>query len=499
MFDFKYPAVSYLSRNSRNMDNSPLFSNFVKLLFILTFWEAFAGNTPPKILFQSAEKTLYFKEQHQVELPCIAFGTPAPSYRWTFNGVDFDPSGNDGRVEIKAGLGNLVFHSTLDKDEGQYQCYANNGVGTAVSDIVNLRRAFIKNNSGQDPTEVHQVYLDFPLTLRCPVPISQPFATVHWEMKHTDGSSQLVKLSNRVNRNLEGNLQFTNVIQADSQNGSIYFCVSTNPVTQHKVQSSGHKIIVHGTTQHLFPASVMWSSPPWQLALTGDNITLKCIFSGNPTPTVYWARDNFTSLPSKAIQRSWGQELLIPNADQSDAGIYECIGVNSETDVPVIHRVNLLLQSKPDWTHPPRDIEALPSETVTINCTAHASPAPRYRWYINGVEITNLNVSHIINNVVLQASEPSILTINNVTVLDQMNIQCNATNIHGYIFADIALNVRDTVAVQSFNNATSSPLCNDRLGTECVKVKAAGYCHDVRVSRFCRHSCGKCASPSIIG
>ena len=53
---------------------------------------------------------------------------------------------------------NYYDYSTLDKDEGQYQCYANNGVGTAVSDIVNLRRAFIKNNSGQDPTEVKKKY-----------------------------------------------------------------------------------------------------------------------------------------------------------------------------------------------------------------------------------------------------------------------------------------------------------------------------------------------------
>ena len=54
-----------------------------------------------------------------------------------------------------------------------------------------------------------------------------------------------------------GNLQFTNVIQADSQNGSIYFCVSTNPVTQHPVQSSGHKIIVHGSK---YPATSFTSN-----------------------------------------------------------------------------------------------------------------------------------------------------------------------------------------------------------------------------------------------
>lgn len=79
------------------------------------------------------------------------------------------------------------------------------------------------------------------------------------------------------------------------------------------------------------------------MQLTSRNIQF---FHFSPTPTVYWTRDNFTSLPSKVIQRSWGQELLIPNADQSDAGTYECIGVNSETDLPVIRQVNLLLQCK---------------------------------------------------------------------------------------------------------------------------------------------------------
>lgn len=69
-------------------------------------------------------------------------------------------------------------------------------------------------------------------------------------------------------------------------------------------------------------------------------------FHFSPTPTVYWTRHNFTSLPSKAIQHSWGQELLIPNVTQSDEGIYECIGINSETDLPVIHRVNIRVHCK---------------------------------------------------------------------------------------------------------------------------------------------------------
>ena len=53
----------------------------------------------------------------------------------------------------------------------------------------------------------------------------------------------------------------------------------------------------------------------------------------------------------------------------------------------------------------------------------------------------------MVNSPVLtkvELSEPSVLTIHNVDLSDQMNIQCNATNKHGYVFADVAINVSRT-------------------------------------------------------
>ena len=68
------------------------------------------------------------------------------------------------------------------------------------------------------------------------------------------------------------------------------------------------------------------------------------IFS--PTPDVYWARDNFGTLASKIIQRSWGQEILIPDVNQSDAGIYECTGMNSESAAPVTQQIHVVVRCK---------------------------------------------------------------------------------------------------------------------------------------------------------
>lgn len=37
--------------------------------------------------------------------------------------------------------------------------------------------------------------------------------------------------------------------------------------------------------------------------------------------------------------------------------------------------------------------------------------------------------------------DETTITLTNLTLDDHMNIQCNATNIHGYVFADVYLNV----------------------------------------------------------
>jgi len=57
------------------------------------------------------------------------------------DGKDFDPSGNDGRIAIQPGVGTLIFARPLERDEGIYQCLAQNQVGTALTVKINLRQA----------------------------------------------------------------------------------------------------------------------------------------------------------------------------------------------------------------------------------------------------------------------------------------------------------------------------------------------------------------------
>ena len=62
-------------------------------------------------------------------------------YRWRVNQKTFNPSGNDDRAVQLPNQGTLVFNKPEPKDEGIYQCFADNGYGVSASIRVNLREA----------------------------------------------------------------------------------------------------------------------------------------------------------------------------------------------------------------------------------------------------------------------------------------------------------------------------------------------------------------------
>lgn len=74
----------------------------------------------------------------------------------------------------------------------------------------------------------------------------------------------------------------------------------------------------------------LWSSKANNVFLKGQNLSLKCIFGGLPTPDVIWRKQN-GDLPEKrsTINRE-KQELVITDVQYEDAGVYECRGHNGK-------------------------------------------------------------------------------------------------------------------------------------------------------------------------
>ncbi|KAJ8301645.1 hypothetical protein KUTeg_020632 [Tegillarca granosa] len=184
----------------------------------------------------------------------------------------------------------------------------------------------------------------------------------------------------------------------------------------------------------------LWASPTDHFGLEGETFKLKCIFSGNPTPEVYWQYpDGTQNKPDKVSVSLGGQEITVPNLSQQDAGSYECYGKNTEGS-RATRTFRIRVESKPTWVKEPHDIETSIGATATYLCEAKGTPTPQILWYINGVPLEDSENPTINSNKFMKPNKNNI-TFVNLDKSDTMVIQCNASNKHGYVFADVYLNV----------------------------------------------------------
>jgi len=395
--------------------------------------------TVPPVIIQNPTKAMAFVVGESVEMPCVADGEPDPTYKWQMDKKDFDPSGLDGRVAIQPGVGTLIFARPLARDEGYYQCFAINQVGTALSYMVHMRQAVLEPFP-VGKTRTHSPYLGQRLTLSCTPPRSYPQPDIFWATTGTDGSFTPVDPTARITIDPEGKLHFANIIEADHQNGRTYVCVVRNEVMRSIQQGEPAIINPQGETPQNHAPGILWQSPAHQIALRGETWRIKCIFSGSPTPRVSWERKN-SDLPDRSHQESYGMELVIDYVQFDDAGEYECEGINDEARTPTRKSFRLSVESAPYWENQPTSVDAAEGETAVFHCLANGIPEPEYFWFLNGIPITNVPKDP------RRVVEKNKLTFYNMTKDDAQVVQCNSTNNHGYVWANAYLNVLTEAAI----------------------------------------------------
>lgn len=349
------------------------------------------------------------------------------------NEKDFDPSGNDGRIAIQPGVGTLIFARPESRDEAIYQCIAENVVGKALTVKINLRQAVLQpfQTTG---IKYNNPSLGMALVLRCIPPTSYPKAEVFWATIAEGMRFTPIDLSDRVTQDPEGNLNFVNIVEEDFKNNNTYTCIAQNKAMRSIQQGEFNRIIPRGVTVVYYKPALMWHSPTQQVAVRGATVTIKCIFSGCPTPRVDWNRAD-KEMSRRARYESFGQQLTIDDVQYEDAGRYECQGINDQTQVPVRRSFDLNIESAPYWVTKPESVDAAEGETATFTCVGDGVPNPNYFWFINGVPITKVAADP------RRIATENSLTFTNMTTKDAQVIQCNVTNKYGYNFTNAYLNV----------------------------------------------------------
>ncbi|XP_009687358.2 contactin-3 isoform X1 [Struthio camelus] len=225
-----------------------------------------------------------------------------------------------------------------------------------------------------------------------------------------------------------GHLYIAKVEPSDVGN---YTCVVTSTVTNSKVLGSPTPLVLRrdGVMGEYEP-KIEVQFPETLPAAKGSTVKLECFALGNPVPQINWRRTDGVPFPSKIKLRKSNGMIEIPNFQQEDAGLYECITENSRGKN--IARGRLTYYAKPYWVQIIKDIEAAVEDTLYWDCKASGKPKPSYRWLKNGDQLSVEGRIQIENGA---------LTISNLNLTDSGTYQCIAENKHGVIYSSAELRV----------------------------------------------------------
>ncbi|XP_050978197.1 neurofascin homolog (chicken) a isoform X13 [Labeo rohita] len=386
---------------------------------------------PPTIVKQSL-KDYIVDPRDNIIIECEAKGTPVPTFQWRRNGKFFNV-GKDPRVTMRSRSGTLEIRSSgkPEEYEGEYQCFASNDFGTAISNKILLR----VSKSPLWPKEVLEpvvVREGESLVLPCNPPPGLPPPETFW----MDSSILPIMQDKRVSMGLNGDLFFSNVRAKDANTD--YSCNARFEFT-HTIQQKNPYTLKVLTTRNVPEVQPTFLSPrglsSFKTVLRGEQLLLECIAAGVPTPSIDWFKKGGDLPSKKAKTENFGKTLRILNVSDEDSGDYICMASNKIGSIR--HSVEVQVKAAPYWLDKPTNLVLAPEESGRLVCRARGSPNPTIQWLVNGEPIEsslpNPNRNVVGDTIMFQA----------VQIGSSAVYQCNASNEHGYLLANAFVNVLD--------------------------------------------------------
>ncbi|XP_055437702.1 neurofascin [Bubalus kerabau] len=388
---------------------------------------------PPTITKQSVKDHIV-DPRDNILIECEAKGNPAPSFHWTRNSKFFNIA-KDPRVSMRRRSGTLVidFRSggRPEEYEGEYQCFARNKFGTALSNRIRLQvsKSPLWPKENLDPVVVQE---GAPLTLQCNPPPGLPSPVIFWMSSSMEPISQ----DKRVSQGHNGDLYFSNVMLQDMQtdyscNARFHFTHTIqqkNPFTLKVLTTRG---VAERTPSFMYPQGTASS----QMVLRGMDLLLECIASGVPTPDIAWYKKGGDLPSDKAKFENFNKALRITNVSEEDSGEYFCLASNKMGSIR--HTISVRVKAAPYWLDEPKNLILAPGEDGRLVCRANGNPKPTVQWMVNGEPLQsappNPNREVAGDTIIFRDTQISSRAV----------YQCNTSNEHGYLLANAFVSVLD--------------------------------------------------------
>ncbi|NXC61674.1 HMCN1 protein, partial [Aleadryas rufinucha] len=302
---------------------------------------------------------------NSLTLECKAAGNPAPLLTWLKDGVPVKAS---DKLRVLAGGKQLEILNAVEADRGQYWCVATSIAGEQEIkyDVEILVPPFVE---GGDELLGYIVILHSPLELDCSAR-GMPSPTIMW---FKDGQPVGEEAGHKVLLNGQKLV----ISQAQVSDSGRYKCVAANKAGEHEKEFD---VTVH------VPPTIKSAGPSERAVVLHKPVTLQCIASGIPSPSITWLKDGQpvnTARGNIRLEAS-GRVLQLGKALPGDAARYTCVATNAAGEAQQHTRLHV---------HEPPSLEDAGktfNETVVVNnpihleCRASGNPQPAVSWSKDG-------------------------------------------------------------------------------------------------------------------
>ncbi|XP_027144719.1 cell adhesion molecule L1-like a isoform X2 [Larimichthys crocea] len=395
---------------------------------------------PPTIISHSSGPIIALPFDQTIKIKCEAKGNPPPEYRWTKDGEDFIPHITTNKTDHTGGT--FVLHNKHHVQfQGKYRCYASNKLGTAMTEEIELIFPSVPKFLKEKPSPIVVEEGD-PIILHCNPPEGVAPRQIYW----MSIGLQHIEQDERVSMGTDGNLYFSNALQKDSRQD--YCCFAAFSRIRTIVQKTPMAVVVKSLKADnesadggdatdappvripslLLPSGVQTE----KVLLKGETLELECIPQGYPTPEIKWMKMGEKLHPRTKFM-NFGKQLTISAVEERDAGKYMCTAKN--TAGQAVHYFDVIVEEPPKWlTEPPQSQLTVIGSDVHIKCSVSGKPPPDITWRRNGElfrDDPQSNRRVLDDTVVLHNARPE----------DSAIYQCDASNSHGSILANINIMV----------------------------------------------------------
>ncbi|CAB3365823.1 Hypothetical predicted protein [Cloeon dipterum] len=384
-------------------------------------------------------RVLEVPEGQLAELRCAASGSPPPSVRWTM--TNSRPLSSNAIVDGEI----LRIPSVSRSDAGEYVCTVTNSEGTdTVSAVIYVRDRVVQPTSPTFSTlvvEPQELQSQPGETVRLSCSGASLSSTVRWSRMGGDPLPAAADVNG-------GQLVIYKVSPSDN---GIYICSATD--TYGRVQQAQARVTI---VNYGSPPSVR-IEPERQTIVQGTSGELRCIASGEPTPTVTWSKINDDM--SRSVQIT-GNILRIPSALFVDRGVYACKASNSGGEAQSYAIVEVEVREAPIVEiYPKSDQTVLEGGSALIQCrVAGGIPTPTLTWKREDGRPLSSKIQQL---------QSGVLSFNDISKNEAGRYQCVLENSVGTVSATVTLIVQTLPVIMGIPSGPMNVQLGQSLRLEC--------------------------------